>query len=148
AVWAGVIDRATHEALVAALANNGKANPRRRSLLTGLVRCGACGSQMGRDGRSWRCRPSNTYPKAFGHVQIRAAGLEALIEKMVIDLLSSSSKLARAMSHHEPERTDDAALDMAAAEAKLAELDEMLGAGELSRVSYLRALKKPEAKLE
>jgi site-specific DNA recombinase len=89
AVWPAIVDRATHEALVAMLANSGKANPRRRSLLTGLVRCGACGTQMARDGRTWRCRPSNTYPQACGHVQIRALPLETIVEEMVCELLDS-----------------------------------------------------------
>src|SRR5262249_23260636 len=59
-------------------------------------------------------------------------------------------KLAKIMSRQKRDRdrgTDDAALDVAAAEAKLTELDDMLGDGELTRASYLRARKKPEAKL-
>jgi len=151
AAWAAIIDRATHEALAAVLANNGKANPRRRSLLTGLVRCGNCGTPMGRDGRSWRCRATNTYPQACGHVQMRALGVEAVVEEMVIELLGSP-KLAKAVASqggggHEP-AADSAALELAAAEAKLTELDDMLGAGELSRASFLRARKQPEKKLD
>src|SRR5262249_38414512 len=114
AVWPGVIDRATHEALVAMLTKGAKKNPRRRSLLTGLVRCGACGTQMGRDGRSFRCRPSNTYPDACGHVQIRAAALERLVEGgMVVQLLDSPKLMQATMRNQE---RDHAAHDALALE--------------------------------
>jgi DNA invertase Pin-like site-specific DNA recombinase len=146
AAWPAIIDQATHEALVAVLSTNGDPAPRRRSLLTGLVRC-ACGGPMERDGRSWRCRVSYRHPDACGHVSVKADSLETLVEEMVVDLLDSP-KLADAMANEDREHEDDAALALATAEAKLAELDVMLGAGELNRASYLRARKEPERKLE
>jgi site-specific DNA recombinase len=147
AAWPAIVDRATHEALVAVLANGAKKNPRRRSLLTGLVRCGVCGTPMSRDGRSWRCRPSYRYPEACGRVQVRAVPLEALVEEIVVELLGSP-KLAKAMADLKVRQSDeDTALDVAKAEAKLTELDEMLGDGVLTRASFLRARKAPERKL-
>ncbi|MDA8046509.1 MAG: recombinase family protein [Actinomycetota bacterium] len=101
AVWPAIIDRATHDRLVAALsAGRGKGAPRRRSLLTGLVRCGRCGEVMTRDskdGRPYlRCRAGAGRPgcgrngmaaeqvenavvrRVFAHVEERAAaGVEA-----------------------------------------------------------------------
>jgi site-specific DNA recombinase len=145
AVWPAIIDRATHEALVARFARNGSPSPRRRSLLTGLVRCD-CGAPMVRDGRNWRCRPDYRHPDACGHVYVTADALEALVEDMVIELLASP-KLAKVMARQDdPDHGDDAALELAAAEAKLTELDDMLGDGALTRASYLRARKAPERK--
>jgi site-specific DNA recombinase len=146
AAWPAIIDRPTHEALVAVLRTNGGPAPRRRSLLTGLVRC-ACGAPMERDGVSWRCRTSYRYPDACGRVSVKAEALENVIEEMVLELLESP-KLAERMARPGDHSADDAALELAAAEAKLAELDEMLGDGELTRASYLRARKAPERKLD
>src|SRR5215211_4267180 len=122
AVWPAIVDRATFEALVAVLANGAKKNPRRRSLLTGLVRC-ECGAPMSRDGRSWRCRPSYRHPEACGRVQVRAVPLEALVEEMIVELLGSP-KLAKAMANEVPVH-DDAALDLSKAEATMTELADM-----------------------
>jgi site-specific DNA recombinase len=133
--WPGIIDRATHEALVATVKSG--VQPRRRSLLTNLVRC-SCGGTMTRDGRSFRCRACGS--------TVKADALEDLIEAMVLELLDSK-KLARRLSRPGKGHDDDAALEVTQAEAKLAELDDMLGAGELTRASYLRARKAPEAKL-
>ena len=53
------------------------------------------------------------------------------------------------MAHRDDDHDDlDAGLEVAAAEAKLGELDEMLGDGVLTRASYLRARKAPERKLD
>src|SRR5262249_5489048 len=126
AAWPGIIDRATHEALRAL--DTGGTQPRRRSLLTNLVRC-HCGGQMNRDGRSFRCRTCGN--------SVKADALERLIEGYVADALDST-KLAKRLTRSDRSRDDsDAALALAAAEAKLTELDEMLGDGELSRASYL-----------
>jgi site-specific DNA recombinase len=136
AKWPGIIDRATHEALVAR-GGNGGTQPRRRSLLTRLVQC-ACGAGMNRDGRSFRCRTCGS--------TIKADTLERVVEEMVVELLTSR-KLAKVMAHEDRGQAEsDAALDLAAAEAKLAELAEMLGDGELDRAAYMRARKKPEKK--
>jgi DNA invertase Pin-like site-specific DNA recombinase len=138
AKWPGVIDRATHEAL-ASRERGENGQPRRRSLLTRLVRC-SCETTMSRDGRSFRCRACGS--------TIKADQLEDLVEEMVVEMLESPT-LAKVLARQQQDHDDDhAALDVAAAEAKLAELDDMLGDGELTRASYLRARKAPEAKLE
>jgi hypothetical protein len=147
AAWPALIDRATHEAVVALLGRNRDTQPRRRSLLTRLVRCGTCGTQMDRRGPTFRCRRSSQHPEACGHMTAAASALEALVEEMIVDLLDSP-KLAAAMANRNDEDDNDAAHTLAVAEAKLAELDTMLGAGELNRASYLRARKEPERKLE
>jgi len=144
AVWPAIVDRATFEALVAVLANGAKKNPRRRSLLTGLVRC-ECGAPMSRDGRSWRCRPSYRHPEACGRVQVRAVPLEALVEEMIVELLGSP-KLAKAMANEVPVH-DDAALDLSKAEATMTELADMFSAGEITRAEWLRARKGVEERL-
>jgi site-specific DNA recombinase len=58
--------------------------PRRRSLLTGLVRCSLCGTKMVRtgagEGRSaWRCPAPSTSATGCGKVSIGAEGLENLL---------------------------------------------------------------------
>jgi site-specific DNA recombinase len=88
AVWQPIIDRARWEQLQALLVQRGLGSrvPRRRSLLTGLVICGRCGSVMSRSGsrgkngdgtvrRVWRC-PHQT---GCGSVSIDADGLEGLL---------------------------------------------------------------------
>src|SRR5207248_2604493 len=76
--WPATVERSRFEALAALLDRRGAAGrvPRRRSLLTGIVRCAVCGRTMVRTGGGsgrhvWRC-PS-------GHASIDAKGLETLL---------------------------------------------------------------------
>jgi DNA invertase Pin-like site-specific DNA recombinase len=145
AVWPGIIDRGTHEALVARFASNGGAMPRRRSLLTGLVRC-ECGTPMVRDGRNWRCRPDYRHPKACGHVYVTAEGLEVAVEEMVVELLGSP-KLRRRLSRRRDDGADDAAMEVSKSEAKLDELADLYANDKISEREWMRTRKTVEKRL-
>lgn len=89
AQWPAILDLATHEQLVSTLgANRGKGDhPRRRSLLTGLVRCGLCGANMTRSAKHGA--PTLMCPKGpgkdgCGGVSIGADLAEGAIVRRVI----------------------------------------------------------------
>jgi site-specific DNA recombinase len=85
AVWRPLIDRAMWERVCAAIEvrARGVGVPRRRSMLTGLLRCEVCGATLAstvntRKRRVWRCDPSPTRA-GCGRVSIGALPLERLV---------------------------------------------------------------------
>jgi site-specific DNA recombinase len=122
ASWPALIPRERWEQLRATLAarSAGKGLPRLRSLLTGLVRCGACGEVMVRSlttGRTvWRCSRLPGRPAACGGVSIGADNLEA---EVVADTLAyvDQADYAEVAAQH---AGDD---DVRALVAELAELE-------------------------
>lgn len=136
AQWPAIVPRDRWERLQAVLSDRGASGriPRRRSLLTGLITCAACGTIMVRTGghrrssavgsqfyRTWRC-PNQ---RGCGRVSIQAQGLEALIVETVkratdtVDLVAafrgdpSDERQATDLLHHLDEL--DHRLDAAAA---------------------------------
>ncbi len=104
--WPAIVPPEKWERLQAVLFERGVLGrvPRRRSLLTGLVRCGACGTTMVRTGgkwrrsaghrvfyKRWRC-PST---RGCGAVSIQADGLEGLIVEVAMTA-TDTPQLARA----------------------------------------------------
>ncbi|HEY8760138.1 MAG TPA: recombinase family protein, partial [Candidatus Dormibacteraeota bacterium] len=93
AKWPAIVERSRWEQLQAVLLHRGAGGrvPRRRSLLTGLVSCSACGTTMVRTGargkdpsgairKVWRC-PNG---RGCGNVSIDAAGLEGLLVEATV----------------------------------------------------------------
>ncbi len=86
--WKPLITREKYEALCATIAGRAAAGshaPRRSSLLTGLVRCGACGHVMYRSvsegARLWRCHTQASRGEGCGKVSVRAE----LVEPVVVE---------------------------------------------------------------
>jgi site-specific DNA recombinase len=88
-VWTPIVDRVRFEEVVAAVRgrSNGAGVPRRRSMLTGLVRCGVCDTPMVRSSAGsdlknalvWRCAKRPAYKDACGSLSIRVEYLEPRI---------------------------------------------------------------------
>ena len=92
--WEPIVDKATHERLLLLLNDPSRrlTKPRRRTLLTGLVRCANCGVAMTRDTtrgvRSLRCKPAPNRD-ACGHMNVAADRLEEHIESEVLKVLAA-----------------------------------------------------------
>jgi site-specific DNA recombinase len=151
AAWPAILDRATHERLVAHFAdpNRRQKNPPRRAFLTGFIKCGKCGGPLFRDGTAdypvFRCRAQ---PGSFScGVIVAADHVEALVTEAVMLRLEGPG-LAKALRARDHETDDTAASDLSEAERRLAELAETWAAGEISRAEWLTARRAVEARIE
>jgi len=151
AAWPAILDRATHERLVAHFAdpNRRQKNPPRRALLTGFIKCGKCGGPLFRDGTAdypvFRCRAQ---PGSFScGVIVAADHVEALVTEAVMLRLEGPG-LAKALRARDHETDDTAASDLSEAERRLAELAETWAAGEITRAEWLTARRAVEARIE
>jgi DNA invertase Pin-like site-specific DNA recombinase len=146
--WPAILDRATHERLVALLTDPARraANPPRRTPFTGLVHCDRCGEVMTRDPRGgYRCKADAGRP-ACGRVSIAARASEELIVEAVM-LRLDTPELARAIPGARDTGADDtAAAELADVEQRLADLAEMFAGGEIGRGEWLRARKSLETR--
>jgi DNA invertase Pin-like site-specific DNA recombinase len=145
--WPALLPRARWEQVCAAVSGRARnvGVPRRRSMLTGIVVCGACGASMTRSSgvggvRLWRCHvgPRNL---GCGKVSIRAEQLEPVIVHAVwqrVDTLDLAAILSDVS-----DRPDYAnvAQDLAELEAREDEAAASFGAGRINvrameRITY------------
>jgi site-specific DNA recombinase len=146
--WPAIFSRAEHERIAAALDGKRVRNPVRSSLLTGLVICGRCGEKMTRNGTqpngsrghvgTWRCAKRPGY-KNCGQMSVTATPLEELITETVLQLLDGPALSAVLKTSSTTRQDDKAANDLAKAEARLAELAEMFGTGEITKAEWMTA---------
>jgi hypothetical protein len=135
-IWPAVITRSQHERIVAMLtdANRKRRNPPRRSLLTGFVHCGACGSRMRRDPRYYRCHRLPDSPASCGKVIIPCEKLDEAISDAVLLRLSSAKFLKKLTAP--PRRTTTLGEDPAAVQREWDARAEEHGRGELNEREY------------
>lgn len=155
ATWPAIVDRATWEQVRAMLTDPSRKQerPARASLLNGLARCGLCGAKLvvapvnGRP--SYRCQKGPGKP-GCGGIGIVAGPLEDLITEAVFIRADSDRFATQLASVTTAGRdvADGAASDLAAAEAKLAELAEVWAAGEITRAEWAAARRPLEARME
>jgi site-specific DNA recombinase len=163
AVWPAIIDRAKWERCREVLDERGVrwANPRRRSLLTGLLVCGICGASLttsvhsirnpdGSTRRVWRCsakpgRLGRDGAMACGRVVITADRLEQHLIEATFDAVDNSDvgQLMAARAGDDG-RATDLMRDLADVERSLRELADSLGAGRLSVRAYEQATSRLE----
>ncbi len=146
ATWPAIIDRATHERLVALCSSHLAPKARRRSLLTGLVVCGACGGLMYRGGEAgWRCRVQVGRPGPnCGRVSMQAPDLEELVVEAALRVLERPSGLRAAIRRRERGARatgDDTAGELVDVEGRLKELAEEWAAGRVTSGERLAARK-------
>jgi site-specific DNA recombinase len=143
--WEPIIDRATHELLVAILND-----PARRTrgagvkhLLSGLVVCGREGCQAvmithydRRHRREYWC-PSNKGlgRPGCGKTTVTADGLEAVVSAMVLKRLSSPG-LAKALAAHDND--PGAAVELRAAERRRDDIEHLYETGQIDTGAFLR----------
>ncbi len=139
AAYPAIIDRERWTKLQAILDQRGAVGrvPRRRSLLTGFVRCGLCGAKMVRasgrantagEAHSWRCR---TGAGGCGRLSIAAEPVEAIIVEAVLARLDSAT-----LPQVEAEDSDFD--ELRTIEHEMAALVEALENGRLSVVAFER----------
>ena len=146
--WPAIFSRGQHERLVAALSDRRATTTPRYSMLTGLVRCGNCGSLMTRNGGqpngsrghvgTWRCQKRPGFPNC-GQMSVSAAPFEELIAESTLIALEGP-ELRKVLSGTGTDDQDDAAtVELTAAEGRLLELAETFGAGDISKAEWMRA---------
>jgi site-specific DNA recombinase len=147
--WEPIIDRATHEILVALLNDPARRfNPGRGNLhlLSGLVFCGreGCGAPMvthyepkARGGRRRYWCPANRGlgRPGCGSTTVSAEGLEATVSAMVLKRLAGPG-LAKVLAAHD----DDlgAAVELRAAEQRRDEIEHLYDSGQIQTDAFLR----------
>lgn len=159
ATWPRIIDVPTHERVVALFAARRRAGSRpagQKHLLTGLLRCHACGASMIANPKAdhsprYVCpaRPSG----GCGGTSISAVHAECAVRDRVLDHLDDP-EFARALegaqlAHAERDRgVRDAADRLSTDRARLVELGDALADGDLDRVEYRRLADRVRRRIE
>jgi DNA invertase Pin-like site-specific DNA recombinase len=142
AQWPAILDRSTHEALVALFADPArKTKPRRITTWTRLIRCGRCGQVMVIDStnsgrRVYRCKGG---PPRCGRMAVTADHVEPLVLEAVFRVVDHGM-----VPTDEPVTTRVAtdADALAAVERELLENTDDLDEGRVTRAQYLRRNKR------
>lgn len=147
--WPAILDRATHERLVATLTGRSRRQaPGRRTPFTGLVRCGRCGATMTRDtvGKlpTYRCH------KLAGRAGCNGTSISAVpLEQIVVEAVLLRLDSPALVEHLRDGKPSDGGHDeLAQLEGRLAELAELWAAGEVTKAEWMTARKGIEKRLE
>lgn len=155
AVWQPILERGTWEQVGAVLAARGRKNtgrPASHLLSGGLLRCALCGTSMSSTSISgktrYRCAPGPGL-SGCGGITILAEPIEEHLVEAVLARLEAIRQLPaarRRKAQADPADADaeDAARDLASAEARQRELAEMWGAGEITRAEWVTARSRVE----
>jgi hypothetical protein len=153
ATWPAIISQEDHDRLVALLTSPIRRTNRtvRRYLLTGLLRCGVCGSPLGArprtDGtRRYVCLKGPARP-GCGKVAILADPTEALIALAVLERLDTPALAAALAGATVPDESGQRA-DLARDREQLEELARAYGERQITFAEYLAARKPIEARIE
>jgi site-specific DNA recombinase len=146
AAWPAILDRSTHDRLVALLTTPKPRKPPRRRAFTGVVRSAETGLPLQRDVmRGYSIYRAHNLPgREAGNVSIAAEALEELILEALFTAVEND-KLGKIMSEQRARRT--AAPDLAAIEADLRAIAEDHGRGRISRAEWLAARQPLEERL-
>lgn len=149
AKWPAILDRPTHDRLVAELGPNPNRprKPSRRQAFTGLIRSSVTGLPLDRD--SVRGHPTyrahNRPGREAGSVNIAAGTLETLILEMLFAAVEND-ELGRILG--EQRRRRHAVPDLGAIEDDLRGLAEDFGQGRITRGEWMAARHPLEARLQ
>jgi DNA invertase Pin-like site-specific DNA recombinase len=140
--WPSILDEATGERLIRRLQLNHGTQPARKYLLSGILRCGKCGSRMraasSKNGGCYICAPP---PDGCNGVQVNRPKVDAFIEEMALAGLDSAElgkRLRRAAARPKIDETKVVG-ELADARARQTELAEMFAGGEIGRSEWLTA---------
>jgi len=152
ASWPAIITTQQHADLLSMVESKSRGNggQRNRYLLSGVLRCGLCGgtlySTVLRGIRRYTCRPApgaqNCGQLSINSLHIEKWAAAAILVRL--DAPGMTSMLTVSASHDH--RHTPYVAEVMRAQQRLAELAEMLGAGELSRVEYAAARKVAETR--
>jgi site-specific DNA recombinase len=129
AVWEPIVDRETWEQVRAVLTRPGRPNEgqgvARRYALTGILRCGLCGSGLksnrGAELQRFACRPEPGGPQCGG-ILVRYAPAEEHITELVLARIEQQARLREDAPSRDP--SDDLRAQIAVQEARLEALAE------------------------
>jgi site-specific DNA recombinase len=146
AAWPAVLDRQTHDRLVAFLTTPKPRKPPKRRAFTGLIRSAKTGIPLQRDVvRGYLMyRGHNNPGREAGHVTIAAEALENLILEALFTAVEDD-KLAAIIGEQRGRK--HAAPDLAGIEADLRALAEDHGHGRISRAEWMAARQPLEERL-
>jgi DNA invertase Pin-like site-specific DNA recombinase len=144
--WEPIIDRATHEMLVAILSDPSRRTrgPGAKHLLSGLVSCGRCEAQMithyepkARGGRrQYWCQSNKDLGRpGCGKTTVAAEALEAVVSEMVLKRLAGPG-LAKALAAEDND--PGAAVELRAAEQRRDEIEHLYESGQIKTDAFLR----------
>lgn len=144
--WEPIIDRATHEMLVAILSDPSRRTrgPGVKHLLSGLVYCGRCEAQMithyepkARGGRrQYWCQSNKDLGRpGCGKTTVSAEGLEAVVSEMVLKRLAGPG-LAKALAAEDDD--PGTAFELRAAETRRDEIEHLYESGQIQTDAFLR----------
>ena len=147
--WPAIIDRETFDRLQAKIKRGTRIGQPPKQFLSGIARCGRCGSPMWssqqKDGTKrtarYACIKRPGAP-GCGATTIVAEPLDRLITDAVLRRLSTK-KMANALTK-KPKRTQPADIDLARIEQELDELATDYGTGTITRREWLSARKPLE----
>jgi DNA invertase Pin-like site-specific DNA recombinase len=142
AKWKPIVARAKWEAACAVIAtrSNGSGLPRRRSLLTGLVTCGKCGSVMIRTSKGhrqmviWRCNSGPGKP-GCGTVSANAPKLEALLIEATFQYVDGIDLAALVGQHGAQSEKSTIARELAKLDQLEADMGEAVAAGRVKVIA-------------
>jgi hypothetical protein len=152
--WEPIITREQGERLVRLLSDPARrsARPARRYLLSGLLRCGKCGGTLHsapKAGvRRYGCSMGSDV-RGCGRIFIRSDMLEAFVTEAVLYRLDTPELLRDITSG--PDATADVAELAEAIQSTAARMDDlanMFGDGDISRTEWVTARKRLEQRLE
>ena len=139
AQWPGIIDRPTHERIVAHFAVPGRSrtSPARLNLLSGFMTCGRCGGLLNYSRRGdWpmiACQRAPGRPNCGG-VGVSARALENLVVEALLQRFESE-RLADAAGEADDA---DAVAEVVKLESRMTELGELFAAGDISRGEWIQ----------
>jgi DNA invertase Pin-like site-specific DNA recombinase len=147
AAWPALIDRQTHDRLVARLNRQQPRRPARRTPFTGLIRSAETGLVLDRDVvRGRPCYRAHNRPgREAGNVTISAEPLEALILEMLFEAVENEDLGNRLADRR---RREPAGPDLGAIEEDLRGLAEDFGQGRITRGEWLAARAPLEQRLQ
>jgi hypothetical protein len=151
--WPPIISEAEHDRLAALLASRTRVITRtpRRYLLTGLLRCGRCGSPLGARPRSdgtrrYLCLTGPGRP-GCGKLAVLAEHVEALISEAVLIRLDTPELAAALAGAAIPDDSGQQA-DLVRDREQLDELARAYGERQITFSEYLAACRPIEARIE
>jgi DNA invertase Pin-like site-specific DNA recombinase len=147
AAWEPILSRDDHER-VGAVLGNPRLHRRGRppvALLSGILRCGKCGARMHskveyRSGRRrYVCPTGPDGSGGCGRVIISATQTEEIVAETVITALETPAIDRTLARGPRTKKRDDPTAEVAAVDARLAELADLFAAGDVTKAEWMRA---------
>ena len=144
AVWQPILSEDTQAAIVARFESRrvvGRRAPRTYAL-SGMLRCGKCGhtlySQARKDTRRYVCSSGPDHG-GCGRLTVVAAPVEELVAEMVLYRLDSPALMTALTAADGDGNADELGAQLAALEARMTDLAQAFGAGEVTRKEWVEA---------